>query len=820
MNAPAHSTEKLLEDTSKLSPSILANVLKCVLLGKMNTSNNEITNTNSTNTNEVFFHVSKLEDMSIMKCPSCHTPFYLENNRGCDAVWCSNETCRRAFCILCLQDCGNNIKTDETAKNNMLIGDAHEHVKNNDCGLTIPGLLFSSNETITQIHNKRVKYQWFMYLHRMESKLVTQIKKRLNITETQLEMTTFIQDYNKTKISNSDSDSTNGKIIANPKDLPWPWWMVKQQEYLCAAFNGDFKLVRQLVEVGGVPVDIEDVDGLGKNALMSAAARGHFMIVSYLLDRGLKCLQTDKSGQNSLHYVAKDGGTAGALQTARSLVIAAYRERTSEHFTTGKLWYPWTIEMNGGTTVSYFANSHKNIRDYFNGFQEKGHHLLVAAHSGNIQEVNNFLRPSQGNGISNEVAIAIAEDVVHFCDPGKDGQTALMFACIGRHTAVIDLLLKRGCKALRKDSSSGYNALHYLAYQIGNARGGIPAVRLLVRAAFEEVSKGKGDHTGLWYPWLIKTVHGTTVSDLAATNAELMAYFNGMQEKGHLLINACFSGNIREVETLMRPQMKSGVSEEICKAIAEDVIYFRDPGKDGQTCLMFAALQRHANVVELLLRSGLKVLGTDTGNGFNALHYLAFQIGTSTGGLETVRHLVRGALKEKEVNKYGEIVMWYPWLVKTNSGKTVKELASTNVELTNYFNGIEEVGQRFITACINGDMEEVNSLLTPSHRPGVSETITNAIAFDLVHLRDVYTNKTPIMIAATHKNATIAYNLTAAILEAGAHSNIDAGWVLGDGSDSTAYSYADSSGYDEILSLLILNSSSASQITGKSSKKK
>ena len=90
--------------------------------------------------------VSQLMERSVLRCPSCAVPFLPESDRGCDAVWCSNDNCRRAFCLWCLADCGDDQKTDSGALGNTaLIGDAHDHVKFNDCGLT-GGNLFSGDK--------------------------------------------------------------------------------------------------------------------------------------------------------------------------------------------------------------------------------------------------------------------------------------------------------------------------------------------------------------------------------------------------------------------------------------------------------------------------------------------------------------------------------------------------------------------------------------------------------------------------------------------------------------------------------------------------
>lgn len=80
-----------------------------------------------------------VEDVLNLRCPACKTVF--TDFEGCFALTCGSNTCRRAFCAWCLQDCGH---------------DAHAHVA--ACGRG-NGTYFGSLEEFNESHRQRQEQQ-------------------------------------------------------------------------------------------------------------------------------------------------------------------------------------------------------------------------------------------------------------------------------------------------------------------------------------------------------------------------------------------------------------------------------------------------------------------------------------------------------------------------------------------------------------------------------------------------------------------------------------------------------------------------------------
>eukprot|EP00927_Polykrikos_kofoidii_P069478 TRINITY_DN6496_c0_g1_i4.p1 TRINITY_DN6496_c0_g1~~TRINITY_DN6496_c0_g1_i4.p1 ORF type:complete len:603 (-),score=110.71 TRINITY_DN6496_c0_g1_i4:80-1867(-) len=377
----------------------------------------------------------ELQEAAVLRCPSCHTGFVPDPDRGCDAVWCQNEACRRAFCLYCLSDCGDDTSTDgRVMQNSLLVGDAHDHVKNDDCGLT-GGRLFSG-EAVVAHHAERIRRERAVRLRRVRPAVRQRVCELLGLTEADVS--------EKCGLNISRGAPTSSKPEENKVFLQ------VSSGFLNAAFNGDHDRVLALLQSRIDPC-IEDVSKSGLTGLDFAALRGHTDIVQTLLEYRAMPDHSDAQGMTALHHLGNVNG-CGSVDVARLLVVASLRVVRP-----GIYLFVADVKMNGGASVEHFVgwHNHNEMALYLRRMRGDGRLLLDACAAGNVSVVQEILEKS-----------SIAQDLVHMRLEGN-GVACLHAACscddAASAAATVSVLLDFKADANVREPYCGRAPLHCLA---------------------------------------------------------------------------------------------------------------------------------------------------------------------------------------------------------------------------------------------------------------------------------------------------------------------------------------------------------------------
>ena len=367
-----------------------------------------------------------LEEQRLLKCPSCHFKIAIPEDRGCDAGWC--EHCGRAFCLYCLTDCGDHPKTDPTASNSKLIGDAHDHVMNNDCGLTAGKGHLHSGKNLARYHERQFFRQVALRLKRVSESVRNQVCHNLLVNPDLLDemLSTTLEDQTSRSITKLRREMENDKWEYYPND--------RRVRFLHAAFHGDLPMIQCLSQVG-IPHNIPDAVS-GETALHFASVRGHVNVVQYLLTQGANPWQLSPPGRTPLDDLCNIQSecclvTARCLITHCMLSVAAIFENQDSNV------YPWLRPWPNGTTALSSAKEHhpeSPVSSYFLALQEKGFRLCKAAATGRTQQVKHFLSnkssdfPRPREGMAQVQMLPPACDLVWVYNKGS-GCTPLLDLC-------------------------------------------------------------------------------------------------------------------------------------------------------------------------------------------------------------------------------------------------------------------------------------------------------------------------------------------------------------------------------------------------------
>eukprot|EP00928_Gymnodinium_smaydae_P024260 TRINITY_DN19681_c0_g5_i1.p1 TRINITY_DN19681_c0_g5~~TRINITY_DN19681_c0_g5_i1.p1 ORF type:complete len:585 (+),score=56.34 TRINITY_DN19681_c0_g5_i1:56-1810(+) len=373
---------------------------------------------------------NSISDVYILRCPSCGVGFHLDPERGCDAAWCENPSCRRAFCLWCLQDCGDHAKSDPSAASSALKGDAHAHVKGNDCCLT-GGVLFSGDK-VANHHLKRQRQEVARRLKRLDTDVQQAVCARLGID------------------SGSESALPSDP---NARDCPSDVLQARRK-FLMASWSGSLELVQSYLSAGVDPLTVDETPPR-LNALHFAAAKGNTSVVTCLLASKVDPHLRDMNGRTALHHAVNAIDAAPVppkkrLETVRTLVEACLLSPRLD----GRGEVPWTAKMNGGSSVLDSVrrqHSGTEVEKYFQRMGERGVRLLHAAFQGDTDQVETLLHTSE-------------KELVHVHD-ANNGATALHFASKAGSAETVSILLGAGAAVHRRDVHRGRTALHYLAME-------------------------------------------------------------------------------------------------------------------------------------------------------------------------------------------------------------------------------------------------------------------------------------------------------------------------------------------------------------------
>jgi hypothetical protein len=368
----------------------------------------------------------ELEDMRLLKCPSCHCKIAIPEDRGCDAAWC--EHCGRALCLYCFTDCGDHTKTDPTANQHFLIGDAHAHVLENDCGLTAGKGVIHSGKALLWHHKRRFLQHVGLRLKRVPECIRDQVCRNLDLSWESVK--NALETNGNRGRPSAENLAGLSRTIENDK------WEHYRQEmrvgFLHAAYDGNLLLVLSLLDAG-IPAAIPDVRG-GETALHFAAVTGQIAIAQVLLEYGANPWQISPQGRTPLDDLCNIE-SSGDLATARCLVRACMMSLPALSFK--KIVYPWERKWPNGTTAQasakrFFPDS--ELDSYFKSLNNYAARLNLACTKGRLDEVrhrlsnetDNYPNPCDGDEADQE--LPPAEDLVWVYNRGS-GCTPLLDLC-------------------------------------------------------------------------------------------------------------------------------------------------------------------------------------------------------------------------------------------------------------------------------------------------------------------------------------------------------------------------------------------------------
>lgn len=387
---------------------------------------------------------------------------------------------------------------------------------------------------------------------------------------------------------------------------------------IVAAAGGHLDVCKLFVE--REKVDVNAMHESGVSALMYAAAGGHAEVVGYLVARGADVNAVHVQGGSALMEAA----TAGGLDVMKVLVEAGA---------------DYHIKDNDAVTplMSAASQGHLNVTEYLVGEKgvgpdaranSGGTALMFAAGGGHLQVCKYLLEkgvdvnaaaiatPEYLNQI-NEAIAAGNTDV----EPHTNGVTSLMVAALGGHSEVVKLLLEHGADPTMVDENGGTaleNALKVKDIEAAQAlveAGASPDIRYeddegkkhnpLLDALHD---KNEGFATALVQkgaPTGQKDRRGRTAlvlaaeAGLASTVAALLAREDLAPED--------LDAETKEGETALLRAAHQGHAEVVSLLVHHPGAKLHKRDKDGSNALMIAALRGHLGVVKVLLGKGFQV---------------------------------------------------------------------------------------------------------------------------------------------------------------------------------------------------------------------
>jgi Ankyrin repeats (3 copies) len=346
----------------------------------------------------------------------------IPEDRGCDAAWC--EHCGRALCLYCLTDCGDNPKTDPTAKSSRLIGDAHDHVLNNDCGLTAGKGIAHSGKTLLKYHEQQFLRKVALRLKRVPEPIRDQICQNLAIEKEAFEQMAeaSAEALKPHSLTEQRREMENEKWEAWSQDL--------RVNFLHSAWRGDELLTQSLLETG-IPCSIPDAV-TGETALHFAASKGRAKVVQILVEHGADPWQLSPPGRTPLDDLCNLQSSCD-LETAR-LLVRACMLRAPAIYHQGKEIYPWLRPWPNGETAASSAKMHhptSPVKDYFAALKDFSFQLATACAGGETDSVEQLLSnkttvfPRLGTDLPH---LPPAQDLIWIYNKGS-GCTPLLDLC-------------------------------------------------------------------------------------------------------------------------------------------------------------------------------------------------------------------------------------------------------------------------------------------------------------------------------------------------------------------------------------------------------
>ncbi|XP_048251612.1 uncharacterized protein LOC124122191 [Haliotis rufescens] len=267
---------------------------------------------------------------------------------------------------------------------------------------------------------------------------------------------------------------------------------------LVAAYSGHTDICQHLIVVGA---DVHRQDNYGNDVILFAAQTGNLQLAEYVLSvkKRVHFVQ-DKHGKTAAMWAAErgDADMFTLMSKGCDLSVKNVEENSILHFA-----------CTGGNVdiVKSVVSQDKVCYNGRNTFQETpvlraaywGHKavfdLLVSkgcAMTVKDKHGDNILHKACEGGNVEIVEYIVSHNIVDINSTGYASRTPVMMAVSGRHKAVFDLLVSKGCD-LTVEDSYGYNILHR-ACEGGN----VQIVEYIVSHNIVDInSTGYGEKTSL-----------------------------------------------------------------------------------------------------------------------------------------------------------------------------------------------------------------------------------------------------------------------------------------------------------------------------------
>ena len=415
-----------------------------------------------------------------------------------------------------------------------------------------------------------------------------------------------------------------------------------------ASRNNHITIIHTLLEVGANPhLQISD----GGNALMIASFNGHHQVVEQLLKENVDYNQ-QKNGMNALIYASLNGHSkvvelllnahADPNIQGKEGLTALMMASSEDHIKVVELLLSKSINPNvhnnNGWTALMLASSkghskvvelllNKNIDP--NVHKNDGSTaLMLASSKGHTKVVELLLNKRTDPNKANKNGVTalmlaschgysqIVELLLKEADPNiqnSEGKTALRFATQNGHLQVVELLLEQHANPNIRDAKAGYNVLHVavlgsskksIQYDflftalVGTAEDYIKIVQLLLSQSSIDIDAITGD--------------GFT--------SLMSASMDGCTEAVELLLEAGANPNLQSKTSTMKGIMSDLpdyilLQPQVKSLLLPNDSLLKGSSMYGWTALMFASLNGHLDIVQILLQAkAITDLQTEAGD--------------------------------------------------------------------------------------------------------------------------------------------------------------------------------------------------------------
>ena len=366
-------------------------------------------------------------------------------------------------------------------------------------------------------------------------------------------------------------------------------------EFRRAARRGQADTVRFFLEKGVAP----DASEGEITPLMAASFRGHYDVVTMLLEAGASVHKTDGAGQSALHSAA----IGGHAQVLELLVKSDSKIDLQDNDECTPLMASTRAEDPACMLILLDSGANIDICD------DDGTYPLAHAASRN----------------RDKHAQVLLERGAHIEATDNDGWTALMYAVAWDHLEVAKLLIDKGANVNHQSGEQLKTPLTVAAYN-----GSIKTAEMLIDSgALLEAKTQKGNTA------LFEACEGNKVEVLKLLIAR-ECLMDGEDSKGDtVLLKTVNAGHIECLQVLIEAGATAGPSHHVWELalllaaekgnvaclrllllkVSPDVA-----NGEGMTALMLAVLEGHLECARLLLDAKASVNSTDS-SGQTALHH-------------------------------------------------------------------------------------------------------------------------------------------------------------------------------------------------------